>query len=50
MRVLLVLGLSLLATLTLPTGSHTLQLVFADYLHQAFDPVLQSQKITMTVK
>jgi Domain of unknown function (DUF4399) len=38
------------ATLTLPAGTHTLQLVFADYLHQAFDPVLQSQKITITVK
>jgi hypothetical protein len=37
-------------TLALPAGTHTLQLVFADYLHQAFDPVLQSQKITITVK
>jgi hypothetical protein len=37
-------------TLNLPAGTHTLQLVFADYLHQAFDPVLQSQKITITVK
>lgn len=37
-------------TLTLPPGKHTLQLVFADYLHQAFDPVLKSQKITITVK
>ena len=37
-------------TLTLTPGKHTLQLVFADYLHQAFDPVLQSQKITITVK
>jgi Domain of unknown function (DUF4399) len=37
-------------TLTLPPGKHTLQLVFADYLHQAFDPVLKSQKITVTVK
>jgi hypothetical protein len=37
-------------TLTLPAGKHTLQLVFADYLHQAFDPVLKSQKITITVK
>jgi len=37
-------------TLTLPAGTHTLQLVFADYLHQAFDPVLKSEKITITVK
>jgi hypothetical protein len=37
-------------TLTLTPGKHTLQLVFADYLHQAFDPVLQSRKITITVK
>jgi uncharacterized protein DUF4399 len=37
-------------TLTLAPGKHTLQLVFADYLHQAFDPVLQSQKISITVK
>lgn len=37
-------------TLNLPAGKHTLQLVFADYLHQAFDPVLKSQKITITVK
>ena len=37
-------------TLNLTPGKHTLQLVFADYLHQAFDPVLQSQKISITVK
>jgi Domain of unknown function (DUF4399) len=37
-------------TLNLTPGRHTLQLVFADYLHQAFDPVLQSQKISITVK
>ncbi len=37
-------------TLTLAPGKHTLQLVFADYLHQAFDPVLKSEKITITVK
>jgi hypothetical protein len=57
MRVLAALGLSLLAAFALaadrvaaPAGTHTLQLVFADYLHQAFDPVLQSHKITITVK
>ena len=37
-------------TLTLPPGKHTLQLVFADYLHQSFDPPLHSKKITVTVK
>lgn len=37
-------------TLTLTPGKHTLELVFADYLHQSFDPVLHSQKITITVE
>jgi hypothetical protein len=36
-------------TLTLPPGKHTLELLFADYLHIPFDPVLQSKKITITV-
>ena len=36
-------------TLTLTPGKHTLQLVFADYLHQSFDPPLISKKITITV-
>jgi hypothetical protein len=36
-------------TLTLPPGKHTLELVFADYLHQSFDPPLHSKKITITV-
>jgi Domain of unknown function (DUF4399) len=36
-------------TLTLSPGKHTLQLVFADYLHQSFDPPLTSKKITITV-
>jgi hypothetical protein len=36
-------------TLTLPPGKHTLQLIFADYLHQSFDPPLTSKKITITV-
>jgi Domain of unknown function (DUF4399) len=35
--------------LTLAPGKHTLQLVFADYLHTAFDPPLHSKKITITV-
>jgi hypothetical protein len=34
---------------TLPPGKHTLQLLFADSLHQSFDPALHSQKITITV-
>ena len=35
---------------TLAPGKHTLQLVFADYLHQSFDPPLHSKKITITVQ
>ena len=37
-------------TLTLAPGKHTLQLVFAGYLHQSFDPPLHSKKITITVE
>ena len=37
-------------TQTLAPGKHTLQLVFADYLHQSFDPPLSSKKITITVE
>ncbi|HEY2676004.1 MAG TPA: DUF4399 domain-containing protein [Steroidobacteraceae bacterium] len=37
-------------SLTLAPGKHTLQLVFADYLHQSFDPPLHSKKITITVE
>ena len=36
-------------TLTLSPGKHTLQLIFADYLHQSFNPPLASKKITITV-
>jgi hypothetical protein len=36
-------------TLTLPPGKHTLEIVFADYLHKSFDPPLHSKKITITV-
>jgi len=36
-------------SLTLTPGMHTLQLVFADYLHQSFNPPLTSKKITITV-
>jgi hypothetical protein len=36
-------------TLTLTPGKHTLQLVFADYLHQSFNPPLYSKKVTITV-
>ena len=36
--------------LTLPPGKHTLEIVFADYLHNSFDPPLHSKKITITVK
>jgi len=37
-------------TLTLSPGKHTLELVFADYLHESFDPPLHSKKITITVE
>jgi hypothetical protein len=35
--------------LTLPPGTHTLQLVFADYLHTPHDAPVVSEKITVTV-
>jgi hypothetical protein len=38
------------ATLTLAPGTHTLELVFADYQHLSFDPPLHSKKITITVE
>jgi hypothetical protein len=38
------------ATLTLTPGKHTLELVLGDFQHVAFDPVLHSQKITITVE
>ena len=37
-------------TVTLPPGKHTLEIVFADYLHKSFDPPLHSKKITITVE
>jgi hypothetical protein len=37
-------------TVTLTPGKHTLELLFADYLHLSFDPPLHSQKITITVE
>lgn len=37
-------------TLTLPSGSHTLQLVLGDYLHIAHDKPVISRKIRVTVK
>ena len=36
-------------SLTLSPGKHTLQLVFADLNHMAFNPPLVSKKITITV-
>lgn len=38
------------ATLTLSPGKHTLQLVFADYLHVPHAEPVVSKKITITVK
>jgi hypothetical protein len=37
-------------TLTLSKGKHTLEIVFADHLHNSFDPPLHSKKITITVE
>jgi hypothetical protein len=37
-------------TLTLPAGKHTLQLVFADFLHIPHDPAVISRKVTITVE
>ena len=37
-------------TLTLTRGKHTLEILFADYLHNSFDPPLHSKTITITVK
>jgi hypothetical protein len=36
--------------LTLTPGKHTLEILFADYLHKSFDPPLHSKKITITVE
>jgi len=38
------------AQVTLPPGQHTLQLVFANYLHTPHTPPLVSARITITVK
>ena len=37
------------ASITLPPGKHTLQLVLGDHLHVPFLPVVASPKITITV-
>lgn len=37
-------------TLTLPPGTHTLQLLMGDHGHVPHDPPLASEKITITVK
>ena len=37
-------------SLTLKPGKHTLQLLFADWKHQPFNPSIASDKITITVK
>ncbi len=36
--------------MTLPPGKHTLQLVLGDHLHIPLNPVMASQKVTVTVK
>jgi hypothetical protein len=38
------------ASITLPPGRHTLQLVLGDHLHIPFNPLVASPKITITVK
>lgn len=37
-------------TVTLKPGKHTLQLLFADWKHQPFNPSLASEKVVITVK
>ncbi len=37
-------------SLKLKPGKHTLQLIFADWKHQPFNPSMSSDKITITVK
>ncbi|MEP6885878.1 MAG: DUF4399 domain-containing protein [Gammaproteobacteria bacterium] len=37
-------------SLNLSPGKHTLEIVFADYLHKSFNPPLHSKKITITVE
>ncbi len=37
-------------SLKLKPGKHTLQLIFADWKHQPFNPSIASDKITITVK
>jgi hypothetical protein len=37
-------------TLTLPPGTHTLQLVLGDFLHVPHEPAVISKKITITVE
>jgi len=38
------------AEIALTPGQHTLQLVFADFMHIAHDKPVMSEKITITVK
>lgn len=38
------------ATITLPKGEHTLQLILGDHLHVPYAPPILSEKITITVK
>ncbi len=38
------------ASLQLPAGEHTLQLLFMDYRHLSFDPPVTSDVITITVE
>lgn len=35
--------------ITLKPGKHTLQLMFADYMHVPFDPIVMSEQIDITV-
>lgn len=37
-------------TLTLPPGRHTLQLLFADFAHVPFHPLIASKVVTVTVQ
>ena len=37
-------------SMNLKPGTHTLQLLFADWKHQSFNPAVMSEKITITVQ
>ncbi len=38
------------ATVTLPPGQYTLQLIFADWTHMPHNPAVMSERVTISVK